>query len=347
VGALPAREFVRAVRDFSREHELLPAGARVVAGVSGGPDSIALLLALHELAGPLRLTLHAGHLNHGLRRGAATDARFVAAAAAKLGVPCTVGAADVAALARRRRMSVEEAGRLARYSFLYRLARKTGSPVVAVGHHADDQAETVLMRLLRGAASTGLAGMAERRDLRDPLAARPVRAQPVALVRPLLGRTRAEILAYLRWRKAAWREDPTNASPSHLRNAIRHHLLPLLERRYSPGVRPALARAAATLGREDALLADLAARAQVKAAGVAPRGGAALKVTALRKLPPPVLYRVLHGAAVAAGADPRRLAQSHLDALILLLRGAGGEAHLPGCRASRRGAVLVLRPARR
>jgi len=150
----------RAVRETIERHDLLPAGETVVLGVSGGPDSLAMLHLLGRLAGEYGVTLHVGHLNHGLRGAEAdADATYVAEVSRAWGAPCTVESADVAAVARERGLAIEEAARQVRYAFLARLARGVGACTVAVAHNADDQVETVLMHLLRGAGLAGLRGM--------------------------------------------------------------------------------------------------------------------------------------------------------------------------------------------
>jgi len=342
---LPAREFVRAVRDYCAAHELLGHGDGVVAAVSGGPDSVALLTALKELSRPLGLKLHVVHLDHRLRRGSAADGDFVRKLAAQLGLRATVGRTDVRALARQRRCSLEEAGRLARYSLFYRVARKLGFMRVAVGHNRDDQAETVLMRFLRGSSASGLAGISPKRLLEDPLGRSSRGGRSCWVIRPLLARSRAEIESFLRLRGARWRRDPSNADQAFSRNRIRHELIPLLERRYNPAVRLALARAAQALGEEDAFLEDAARKAFGEISRRA-AGGVRLRLEKAARLPLPLRRRVFRLAAVAAGADLPRLTQAHLDALVaLVIPGIPrrAEAHLPGAIAVRSGKVLDLK----
>lgn len=330
---LPPREFVRAVRTFIEEHELLGTGDRVIVAVSGGPDSMVLLRALHELSGPLRLSLHVAHLDHGLRSGSGRDAAFVASAAGRLGLAATLAQERVAVLARRRHLSVEEAGRVARYGFLTRLAVKLRAGRVAVGHHADDQAETILMRLIRGAAAGGLSGIPPQRGL----------TAQVRLIRPLLGVGRSDIERYAAWRRVDVVRDPTNASRDHLRNRIRHDLLPLLARRYNPRIREVLRGAAQVLAEEHQLLE---AQALAAFGRIARRTGGIVRIGARRLLamPLPVRRRVLRLAALGAGADPRRLTQAHLGALVRLAAASSGAADLPASRAT--GARGVLRFSR-
>ncbi len=216
---------------FDKRHALLPAGARVLAGVSGGPDSVCLAHWLSVQKRRKGLDVALLHVHHGLRgREADKDARSVAALGEKLGLPVAVVKVDVKALAKRRGMGLEDAGRKARYDELTRRARRSRRAIVATGHQLDDQAETVLLHLLRGTSAAGLAGMPTRRPL----------APGVELIRPLLPLTRAEVDAYLRAHGLTARQDASNASEAFERNWVRRKLLPLLERR-RPGVKDRLA----------------------------------------------------------------------------------------------------------
>ncbi|MCA9971462.1 MAG: tRNA lysidine(34) synthetase TilS, partial [Anaerolineales bacterium] len=215
----------------------------LVVGVSGGPDSLALLHLLHRLLPANRLVV--AHLDHGLRPEAAADARFVAETAAAWGMACVIQAVDVAALAAQQQLSLEAAGRQARYAFFARVAQQAGAEMVAVGHNADDQAETVLMHLIRGAGPAGLRGMQPVSPLVGVLG--------VWLLRPLLNAPRAAIDAYCHAHDLQPRHDLTNQDPRFFRNRIRHELLPLLES-YNPGIHSGLLQLASILTAEDALL---------------------------------------------------------------------------------------------
>ena len=206
---------VERVRETLRRYRMLSGGEIVVVAVSGGPDSTALAHALASLRGDLSLTIDLAHLNHGLRPDAAEDAAFVAAMSRTVGLGFHEGTADPRALAGREGLSLEDAGRRLRYEFLTRVAREIGAGVVATGHTLDDQAETVLMRLLRGSGLEGLAGIP------------PVRVGGgVRIIRPLIETSRAAVLAYLGAVGAGWREDETNRDTTILRNRIRMVLLP-------------------------------------------------------------------------------------------------------------------------
>ena len=212
-------------------HALLRDGTRVLVALSGGADSVALLLLLRELERDGALTIAGtAHLNHQLRgEEADADEAFCAALAARLGVPFIVERADIAARARAQKRSIEDAARGARYEFFERAADECSAAAVAVAHTREDQAETFLLRLLRGSGTRGLAAI-------QPRAGR--------VVRPLLEVARDDLRAYLVSQGQAFREDATNADVTIPRNRVRHELIPYLESRFSPGVTDVLARSA-------------------------------------------------------------------------------------------------------
>jgi tRNA(Ile)-lysidine synthase len=221
------------------------AGAGVAVAVSGGADSLALLHALRALAGPRGWRLAVVTVDHGLRPGSAADAAFVADHAKALGLPALVRTLGPADLAPHRQAGPEGAARAARYGALWPAADELGCAWLATGHTLDDQAETVLLQLLRGAGPDGLAGMAVRSG---------------RLLRPLLRARRAETRACCAAIGLAWREDPTNAGDGPLRNRVRQQLLPLLEE-LRPGATQALARTAALAADERAWLDPVVAEA--------------------------------------------------------------------------------------
>jgi tRNA(Ile)-lysidine synthase len=233
---------------------------RLVVAVSGGPDSVALLRALREAgAGPLL----AAHLNHQLR-GAESDGdeAFVRELCDGLSVECRCGRIDMRGAAGSERGNLEAVARRLRYDWLARVAAEAGAGWVATGHTADDQAETVMHRLLRGAGLKGLRGIAARRGL----------AAGVALVRPLLAATREEVMAYLGAAGQAYRQDSTNFDPTLTRNRIRHRLLPLLAAEFNPHVAAGLGRLAEqaeeTYAQEEAEARALLAAAELPRAGL-------------------------------------------------------------------------------
>lgn len=212
---------------------------------------MALLQLLHEAAPRFRWQLVVAHLNHGIRgKAAAGDAAFVAGLARSLRLPCHLGRARVPALAKREGISLEMAARRARYAFLARTALKVKADVVATAHTADDQVETLLLKLVRGAGNAGLRGMQDAVVLNG-----------VNVVRPLLKVSRRALEQYLHRRRIVWREDESNRDPAFLRNRVRHELLPLLERHYNPGIRAGLLRTREILAAEEEWMDGMARRA--------------------------------------------------------------------------------------
>ena len=265
------------VRRTIEAYGLLAPGDGVVVGVSGGPDSLCLLSCLLRLREQYDLRLHVAHLHHGARGADAdADAEFVAALAAEWGLEVTVEQQDVPALARAHKLAFEETARRVRYAFLARVAGEIGGHKIAVGHNADDQAETVLMHFLRGAGPTGLRGMLPLTPITDYRLLTPFLHQPTnqltnqptnqptnnppILIRPLLQVPRAAIEAYCAAHALTPRFDRSNLDTTYFRNRLRHELLPLLET-YNPNVRARLCHTAAVVAADYELLAQLRERA--------------------------------------------------------------------------------------
>ena len=226
-------------------------GKRVLVAASGGADSTALALALQDLGCEIVLA----HVHHGIRgKSADADARFVAALAKKLGAPVFFGKFAVPAEAKKTGESLEMAARRVRRDFLVATAKRGKFRFVAVGQTADDQAETVLMRIARGTSVAGLAGIPYL-----------LKHRGVAFVRPLRDVPRAQVVAFLTSRRQRWREDETNADDFALRNRVRHEILPLLEQRLNPGVRQALLRLADIAAAEDEVMSALARKTKLTA----------------------------------------------------------------------------------
>lgn len=236
----------------------------VVVAVSGGADSVSLLCGLHELrdqaaAGKLVIA----HFNHRLRPAAEDDARFVKRLADELRIPCEVATAE-----KPLRLSgadgVEAEARSARYGFLRDVAQRVGARFVATAHTADDQAETILHRVLRGTGLAGLAGIPRARPL----------SESVTLIRPLLEFSRAEVVAYLAERRQSFCLDESNEDPSFTRNRIRHALLPQLAAQYNPNVREALLRLGRLAGEAQGVIEQVAKELERRAVRY-PAGGSA------------------------------------------------------------------------
>ncbi len=288
-----------------REGPLLAAGEGCLVAVSGGPDSVALLDLLDVLAPRLGARLAVGHVDHALRGAEGREAAaLVERLAAARGLsyhearlpPPAPGAAVPGEAALRR----------ARYAALASLAREAGCSVVAVAHHRDDQAETVLLRLLRGAGLRGLGGMAPSRLLPHPDGGPPLR-----LIRPLLEIPRADLSARVAERGLPTHPDPTNTDRRWLRNALRLDLMPPLRRRVNARLDEALAATAAILRDEEAVLAELAERAYGEVLAGAEAGAVRLSASRLAGLPVALQRRVLRlaGAKAAPGVPAPTFAQ--------------------------------------
>lgn len=250
-------------------------GGRVAVAVSGGADSTALLLALHEQASALGIGLAAAHLHHGIRGAEADgDREFVRTLCARLGVPLHEASANVSEAAAASGETLEEAARHARLRFFGSLLRDAQADAVATAHTADDQAETVLMKLMRGGWTEGLGGIAP--SLWIDAEGRPVTQGGSAgrVVRPLLSASRADVLAFLGAREQPWREDSTNSSEAHTRNRVRARLMPLL-REFNPSIAATLTNVAEVARDEEAHWAGEIARLyqQLAVPGRPVRGG--------------------------------------------------------------------------
>jgi tRNA(Ile)-lysidine synthase len=337
------------VRKAIRRHQMLSPGGRVIVALSGGPDSVALLHILHELGGSGELVVAGvAHFNHQLR-GAAADAdqEFCRELAASLELPFEVGTADVGAAARLQKRSVEDAARTLRYAFLHEAAGRLDAGTIAVGHSRDDQAETFLLRLLRGAGTRGLGA---------------IRPKAGMVIRPLIDISRADLRRFVRDRCLPYRDDETNADVRVPRNRVRHELLPYLEREFSPGIVQVLANEA-TLARQDddrleSEAIDLArsivltdtphhspgtpAPTQV---GSSVRGQVVIGTSALTSLHPALGSRV---ARIALGrlAGGRFIGFEHVQRFMDFVRcaPAGSAISLPGQQAIHQGDRILLGP---
>lgn len=296
------------------------AGEALVVGLSGGADSVALTDVLATLAARRGFRLVAAHLDHGLRPESAEDVVFCTDLARRLGISIRTDRADVRGRARLDKSGLEDAARCERRAFLRAVRKAEGAAAIVLAHTRDDQAETLLLRLLRGAGSTGLAAMRPRAG---------------DIVRPLLGVSRADVLAYLAERGLAWREDATNADPAFLRNRIRHELIPYLESRFNPRIRAGLAREAGLLADEDETLEAAAlhlADTIVRSDG----DGIVLLRAGLRAAPRALARRVVRQALARAGGLSG-VSVHHVDRLLDLAasdRPSGRSLTLPGGRTA-------------
>ncbi|HXY54597.1 MAG TPA: tRNA lysidine(34) synthetase TilS [Nitrospirota bacterium] len=282
---------------------MLSPGDRVVVAVSGGPDSVCLLNVLQALSKDLSLALHVAHLDH-LFRGneSAAEALFVARLAEKMGIPATIEQFDVPAFCRERGLSSQAGAREVRYRFLHRVAESVGASRIATGHTATDQAETILMRLLRGAGIAGLSAIP------------PVREN---IIRPLINVTREEVLEYLRLSGLEYVSDPSNMRPVYTRNRIRMEVLPVLKR-LNPRIVETLASEAALL-RDEGEAAEACLRTIEAEVLVQGEDGVALRRESFNALPQAFKRRVLIKAAGLAGSQSSGLSSVQINDAIAFM----------------------------
>jgi tRNA(Ile)-lysidine synthase len=306
-------------------------GELILLGLSGGPDSVALTHALHTVAHTLGCRLAAAHLNHRLRGTESDrDERFVRETCLRLGLELIVERANGLG---PDTPNLEERARELRHSFLNRTADRLGASLVALAHHADDQAETVLLRLLRGAGIAGLGAMAE--------------AGPGRLIRPLLGVSRAALLAYLNAIGARFVIDSANLSMTPQRNRVRNELLPMLEREYSPGLRDRLAELSSELRSVRDFL-TLLARDEL---GVRLEISGALEIGGFEKLHPALAAMLIREFVRDRIGNLRRIERTHIDTMrhLCVVGPPNGVIELPGGWQMRREyqRVFIEHPRRR
>jgi tRNA(Ile)-lysidine synthase len=291
-----------------RKHDVFVEGERVIAAVSGGPDSTALLVVLSRLRAKLSLDITVAHFDHRLRTraGATSDLEFVRSLTSALDLPLVHGSGDTRAHAAEYHLSIEDAARRLRYGFLGEEASRRSASVIAVGHTLDDQAETVLLHLIRGSGLTGFAAMPAR-------APWPFGEGP-AIARPLIALRREETQRYCRELGLEPIVDPTNELPIANRNRVRHELLPVL-RRLNPRIEESLARFARSAAADDAYLDDLARHAFH---GIAEPGGTGVTLSRrdLALLPTPLAARVIRLAFAQIVGTSAGLESTHIEAVL-------------------------------
>lgn len=308
---------------FIRENRLFEPGNKVVVAVSGGPDSVCMLHILSGLSNELGIELHVAHLDHQLRgQESAADAEYVSDLADRLRVPATLASRDVAAYRREHRLSPEESAREVRYAFLSEVAGDIGADRIAVGHTLDDQAETILMHLVRGSGTRGLRGLLPQIVLK-----RGRRA--LTVVRPLLGLSRADTIDYCRRHLLAPRDDSSNASLTPLRNRIRHELLPML-REYNPNITESLLRTA-RLAADDLAYLDVEAGRLCGDIVQIREDTAVIDRPSFRALPAVMQRHLLRNLAETLLGNIRDIEAAHIEEIIDILdKPAGKKTALPG-----------------
>ena len=310
---MTVRSFEDRVEAIIRNNGLFRAGQRVGVAVSGGADSVCLLHVLNTFGPGLGISLCVVHLDHQLRPESGADAEFVAQLAARLGLPLQLHREDV----RVYDSNLEQAGRLARRTFFRKLIGSGVADVIALAHTLSDQAETVLLRLIRGSGGTGLGGM---------------HAMTGHFVRPLLEITRPDVEAYLKEQKLVWREDPTNAEPSFLRNRIRHELLPLLTNAYNPQIQRLLGHTALLNQDDEDYFASELDRLSPESLTALQDGTVLIRCEALTSLPTALGRRLLRRAIEAVRGDLRSIDFMHIERVLEMARATQGSdrAQIPG-----------------
>ncbi|MBU4376251.1 MAG: tRNA lysidine(34) synthetase TilS [Candidatus Omnitrophica bacterium] len=321
------------VKQTIKKKALIKKGDRIVVGVSGGPDSVALLNILADIGRTYDIKLFITHLNHKLRGEAAhLDADFVKHLAKRMRIPCLIEEEDVKSLAKRLKMSVEDAAREARYALYERAAKKFKADKIATAHTLDDQAETVLMRLLKGSGSLGLAGIPYKR-----------RAGRFLVIRPLLDTPRKDIEKYLKKNKIGTRLDASNLENVYLRNKIRNQLIPFLEKTFNPNIKEGLSFLAVILSDESSLLSEIAGRKMKQVEH--PAGKAtALSVKALSCLHPALQRIVVRLAIAKVKGNLKNISYKHWSAIEAILNGTEQKSvNLPeGIRVVKSGDRLLF-----
>lgn len=299
-------DFIGKVRATVEKYRMLEGGDTVIVGVSGGVDSVVLLRVLMALRNEYDLSLVVAHLDHGIRgEESRREAGFVQDLARGMGLPFEISVADVPTLAKKQRITLQEAAREARYRFYEEVRKKYNGEKIVTGQTADDQAETILMRVIRGAGLKGLKGIP------------PVRGG--VYIRPLIETSRQEVEKFAGKEGLSFTTDSSNTKDIYLRNKVRRDLIPHLEREYNPGIRVGLTRMASILSREDDYLdreAEEALVGLIKGTG----DEFSLDIPRLKAFHEAIGFRILQKVlALVLGGDLRSIKMVHLDGIFRLL----------------------------
>ncbi|MFA5090409.1 MAG: tRNA lysidine(34) synthetase TilS [Candidatus Omnitrophota bacterium] len=276
-----------------KSYNLISPKDKIVVGVSAGPDSVALFYLLQALKKETGISLHIAHLDHMLRKDSSYDAVFVRHLAERMCVEATIGSCNVRALCKKG--SIEEAARNARFDFLFRVAKQTGANKIALGHNLDDQAETVIMRILRGSGLSGLSAILPKRKMAG-----------YEVIRPLIGIKRKEIEVFLKRKKIKTRLDRSNTRDIYLRNRIRNKLLPLLEKEYNSNIKEVLANMAENVAYDYDYLNGISSRI------VARQGKGRIKLEDLIGLHPAIQRLIFRTIISRVKGNTRRINFSHI-----------------------------------
>lgn len=328
---------IKKVEKTVSEFNMLKENDTVLVGVSGGADSVALINILNEIAGSFSLKLGIAHLNHSLRgKESDDDARFVALLSDKLNLPCFMEKKDVIKYKTENGLSLEEAGRRVRYEFFEDIAGKRGYTKIALGHTCDDNAELVLMYLLRGSGPLGISGIPPvRHGLKNNL----------MIIRPLIKTSRKEILGYISEKNLLHVTDKSNLDEKYLRNRIRHSLIPELENYYNPKIVETLNRLASIVRSEDEWMENEMKSILDKNTVLKENNRIVLSVHGINSLHPAAKRRAIRNAVAGVKGDLRRISYSHVELLLTQLESDsdGWRLDLPDrIRVARTGSNLFV-----
>jgi tRNA(Ile)-lysidine synthase len=330
------KEFIKVVEQTVQRHHMFSDGELIMVAFSGGPDSVCLLDVLERLKSKYGVRLCLAHFNHKLRgRAAEEDALFAEEVAKRRKMMFVSSAGDVADYAKEHRLSTEEAGRILRYEFFLRSSLSTGAAKVALGHTADDQAETILMRLIRGAGPGGLAGIPPTRPLNE--------TKGITIVRPLINTWRSDIMQFLEEKKLVFREDASNKEPDYFRNRIRLQLIPHLEKEFNPQIKQRLAGTASSLAIENDFLAKEGSLLAEEVVLERRPHWVVFDAKMLGGLHPALRARILLRLMKMVRPNPPMLEASHIAGMDIILS-SGGKIQLPAriCLEISEGAGLIM-----
>jgi tRNA(Ile)-lysidine synthase len=299
---------INKVKGTIDRYNMLKKGDIVLVAVSGGPDSVCLLEVLNYLKDEYRLSLHVAHLNHKFRKEADKEAEFVRKLAEEKGIASTIEAIDVKEYCIKKGLSKQEGAREVRYDFLNRIADEVGATRIATGHTADDQAETFLMRLIRGSGASGLSAIP------------PVRGR---IIRPLIEIKKTEALGFLKENNIRYVKDPTNIRPVYLRNKIRLELLPLLVKRFNPNIASALCREADILREDEAFLNGIADTIFKEMVTAQEKDSITLNYLRFSGLHPAIKKRVVRRAVAELTGGLKRISYIHITSAIDAVKNTG------------------------
>ncbi|HWP48117.1 MAG TPA: tRNA lysidine(34) synthetase TilS [Candidatus Limnocylindrales bacterium] len=332
-------KFLEKILHILKKYPMLEAGDNLLVGVSGGMDSVSLLHVLNRLKPTLGFRLHVAHFNHNLRGAESLrDARFVEKLACEWGLPYTLGSDSVKDFAQSQKMSLEEAARTLRYRFFYRTAEKVGANKIATAHTADDQAETLLLRLLQGAGLDGLSGIrpmySHLENITLPLQGGEEEKVSWSgqIIRPFLQITREEIRSFVEQEGLEYVQDSSNLDRRYLRNKIRWDLLPLLKQEFNPNIIKRLAVTADLLRDDLHLLEELTEACDPQVCKMEREGEIRIELPRFARLHPALQKRLLRRSFEKLTGFIQGLKSTHVQAAVELLNSGetGKSVHLPG-----------------